>query len=124
MQYGELVHYYELLFRLNSFLNGLKFAIDLNGSYIALQTEADITDFDLDHLRTIIQRFSFFYSEWFPQLMGLAREHGLNFRKSGRKPAIVDEMLQTLIASELLSQANLPLPQDTETQDHNASPEE
>jgi hypothetical protein len=113
---GEnLVNYYELLFRLNSFLNGMKFAVDLNGAYIALQTEEEVTDFDLEHLQNIIQRFSFFYSEWFPRLVEIARENGLKFRKSSRKQTEVDKMLQTLIASELLSQGNLALPRDTDS---------
>jgi hypothetical protein len=112
----NLVHYYELLFRLNSFLNGLKITVDLNGAYIALQTESDVTDFDLEHLRNIIQRFSIFYSEWFPRLIEIAQEYGLKFRKPSKKQSMVDKMLQKLIASELLSQINLSLPQETDSQ--------
>lgn len=112
---SNLVSYYELLFRLNSFLNGLKFTVDLNGSYIALQAESDITDFDLDHLRNVIQRFMFFYTEWFPRLVEIADENGLKFRNLTKKQTMVDKMLQKLIASELLSQVNLSLPYGTQS---------
>jgi hypothetical protein len=116
---GNRLHsFYELLFRLNHFLNGLKFAIDFEGRYITLQTEIDISEFDIDSLKNVIQQFIFFYTNWYSTLVRIAAENKLKYRKPTKKLRIVDKMMQKVIASELLSHIVRPsLPDESNPED-------
>jgi hypothetical protein len=113
----NLPHFYELLFRLNHFLNGLKFSVDFNGEYITLQTETDSTEFDIDRLKNVLQQFIMFYTNWYPALINIASEYDLTYRKPTKKQSIVDKMLNSIVTSEILNQfINPALPSEVDDQ--------
>lgn len=95
----KLAEFYELLFRLNYYLNGLKFAISTDGGVITLQLELDdAQDLNFERFQSIFRGFTLFYWEWYPKLVQAAVELKLKFRQTQEKTWI-DGMLGSLTNS-------------------------
>ena len=93
---NNLVHFYELLFRINHFFNDLKMSIDMEGTYLAIQLEISIFDIDTERLHQVFHHFATFYVYWFPKLMEIIDNYDLKFRTPTKRKRIADKMLQKI----------------------------
>lgn len=79
--------FYELLLSLSYSLNGFKFGISQDGTYITLQTEWSQAELDYEMFDGIVSQFVYIYEDWYPQL--LQEAHSMNLKLvAGRRKSL------------------------------------
>jgi hypothetical protein len=93
----RLGDFYELIHRLNHFLDLFKFGISEDGRSITLQVEWSRADMDFVHFKGILHQFARIYAKcWFP----LVKEaHDLGLTERERESPWVDRTARKLIGS-------------------------
>jgi hypothetical protein len=97
--YGDhLSDYYDFLFRLNHYINGLKFALTPDGEAILIQAERHVSELTHERFKEVFEQLLYFYIEWYPRLVEYAADDfKLKFRKRPRKEGLIKQLLSSLI---------------------------
>lgn len=91
--------FYELVFKLNYYLNGTKFALTDENNDLIILAERHIDGLNFEQFKSVFEQFLLFYVKWFPELVDFAVELKLKFRKKSKQNPLVNDRLARIVGN-------------------------